>query len=211
MPMHHPKIQFREQIMSQHNTFSNSGFRATQLPYEGANIRTPSAPMQEVPMRSQYTFEAQLGGPRATHAPYEQDSRGIAYRDLDHGRPGAIAADGSGAGNARALHDSQRGELLQQARQLRMVPVDNGTRYGQPEVLETAGQTSAWGHLSFADSDLVDQLTNGQSGHMVPEQPTFAGSPRSSLGRAAKPLPRTSESSSDDNLSTATTAVDSGR
>ena len=92
-----------------------------------------------------------------------------------------------------------------------MVPVDGGIRYGQPEVLETAGHASAWSHLSFADSDLVDQLTNGQSGQIAPEQPTFAGSPRSSLGRVARPLPQTSENNSDDNLSTATTAVDSGR
>ena len=42
-----------------------------------------SVPMQEVPMRSQYAFEAQLGGPRVTHASYEQDSRGMSYRDLD--------------------------------------------------------------------------------------------------------------------------------
>jgi hypothetical protein len=149
-------------------------------------------------MRAPYAFEAQLGGPRV--ASYEQDSRGIVYRDFDHGRPASITADG----HTRA-HDSQR--ELQQARQPRMVPVDGGIRYGQPEVLESVGQT--WGHLSFTDPDLVDQFTNGH-GQMVPEQPT-EGSPRSSLVRAAKPLTRTNESSSDDNLSTATTAVDSGR
>lgn len=152
-------------------------------------------------MRAQYAFETQLGGPRIPS--FEQDSRGMVFRDVDHGRPAPFTADGH-----IRVHDSQRADL-QQTRQPRMVPIDGGIRYGQPEVLENPGQT--WSNLTFTDSDLVDQFTNGQSGNMAPQQPTFEGSPRPSLGRAAKPSARTSGSSSDDNLSTATTAVDSGR
>jgi hypothetical protein len=181
--------------MSQHNTYSSSGIRPSQLGYE--SVRGTPVPLQELPMRPQYAFETQLSGPRMLS--YEQDSRGMVFRDLDHGRPPPITADGH-----IRIPDSRAD--LQQNRQPRMVQIDGGIRYGQPEVLEAPAQT--WSNITFTDSDLVDQFTNGHS--MAPEQPTL-GSPRPSLGRAAKPSARTSGSSSDDNLSTATTAVDSGR
>jgi hypothetical protein len=193
--------------MSQYNLYSGSGLRATPaVPYESATIRGISGSMQEIPMRSHYAFEPQLSVPRGTHTSYDQDPRAMPFRDLDHGRPGSTTIDDSGSGHIRGLQDSQRGEPLQQARQPRIMPVDASIRYGQPEVIEPTSQTNSWNHLAFADPDLVD-LSNGHGNHILSEQPTFAGSPRSNSGRAARPL----APASDDNLSTATTAVDSGR
>ncbi|PMD42329.1 hypothetical protein L207DRAFT_510544 [Hyaloscypha variabilis F] len=184
--------------MSQ-NSYSNSGLRATQIPFDCANLRSVSSmPMQEVPMRAQYAFEPQMGGPRIPHA-FEQESRGLAYSE--HQRPGSITADGNTRG-----HDPPRADHVQQPRPQRMMPVDSGIRYVQPEVLEAPGQ--AWSHLSFAESDLVDQFTHVQSSHMIPEQPSVEGSPRSTLGKSKA---RRSDSNSEDNLSTATTAVDHTR
>jgi hypothetical protein len=61
-------------------------------------------PMQDIPIQAPFAFKAQIGGSRV--ASYKQDSRGIAYRDLDHGRLGSITIDGY-----TRTHDSQR-ELL---------------------------------------------------------------------------------------------------
>jgi hypothetical protein len=148
-------------------------------------------------MRLQYAFETQLSGLRMPS--YEQDSRGMVFKDLDHGRPLPIIAD-----SYIRIPDSRAD--LQQNRQPRMVQIDGSIRYGQLEVLEAPAQS--WSNITFTDSDLVDQFTN--SYNMAFEQPTLR-SLKPSLGRAAKPSARTSGSSSDDNLSIATTAIDSGR
>jgi len=223
-----PGNSFEKQssIMSQHVVYSNSAARGSQMPYETANFR-PMPMDAHGPVRGQYGPEP---GPRGAPRPYEVHDRRMIAR-VDHGRPEFFNTDSS-LGQGRGLFDSQR---VDQTRQVRTVPIDSNSRYYEDPEFESVGQTGggSWGQLPFdpqLDTDL-DAILDSQHCAVGPDstpapssssgpQSGSSGpvsgpprSPKSSVGRGARASTRASEASSnsDDNLSTATTAVDSAR
>ena len=214
--------------MSQQVVYAN-GLRGPQINYDNPNFR--QMPMDlHGPMRGHYGPESHLTGPRAPQISYDaHDPRVMVYRDLDQGRSEMLSTDW--AGQNRVILDG-----AEQPRQVRTVPVDSNSRcYGQSE-LASVGQSNggSWSHLSF-EPQLAAELNtipNSQSciigiestsGHSSVASVPPAGplgpasgpsvSPRSTVGRTPRSLTGASEgsSNSDDNFSTARTAIEPTR